>query len=197
MQNRPSRADSTSASPSNAGRPLPAGSAFTLLNAKPLVSFDSARVPEPAPRPRGSGPGSRGSLRYGNRNTRSSDRRGSERCCGIRQTASPGRSSGISSRFRPSLAFFHFLSRRTSVGRPGSPSKKTTLLATLQVRVSVAPATQRRQVRALIRSPIPRSDDVVTDDALGLTTLRAAVAVSLLHRRCLLLPPPLVQRRTG
>ena len=61
----------------------------------------------------------------------------------------------------------------------------------------MAPSTQRREVRALIRSPILRSDDVVTDEALGLTTLRAAVAVSLLHPRCLLLPPALVQRRTG
>src|SRR6187549_3216133 len=45
MQNRASRADSTSASPSNAGRPLPAGSAFTLLDAKPLVAFDSLEFP--------------------------------------------------------------------------------------------------------------------------------------------------------
>jgi hypothetical protein len=45
MQNRASPADSTSASPSNAGRPLPAGSAFTLLNAKPLVAFDSLEFP--------------------------------------------------------------------------------------------------------------------------------------------------------
>ena len=45
MQNRASRADSSSASPSNPGRPLPAGSAFTLLNAKPLVAFDSLEFP--------------------------------------------------------------------------------------------------------------------------------------------------------
>jgi hypothetical protein len=57
------------------------------------------------------------------------------------------------------------------------------------MRVPMAPSTQRREVRALIRSPILRSDDVVTDEALGLTTLRAAVAVSPLHPRCLLLPP--------
>ena len=75
--------------------------------------------------------------------------------------------------------------------------KRPSILASLQVRVPVTPSTQRREVRALIRSPILRSDDVVTDEALSLTTLRAAVAVSLLHPRCLLLPPALVQRRTG
>jgi hypothetical protein len=70
------------------------------------------------------------------------------------------------------------------------------ILASLQVRVPVAPSTQRRKVRALIRSPVLRSDDVVTDEALGLTALRAAVAVSLLHPPCLLLPSALVQRGT-
>ena len=61
----------------------------------------------------------------------------------------------------------------------------------------MAPSTQRREVRAVIRSTILRSNNVVTDEALGLTALRAAMAVSLLHPRCLLLPPALVQRRTG
>ena len=80
---------------------------------------------------------------------------------------------------------------RLSKKRPLGP------VASLQVRVSVTPSTERREVRALIRSAILRSDDVVTDEALGLTALRAAVAVSLLHPRCLLLPPALVQRWTG
>jgi hypothetical protein len=74
---------------------------------------------------------------------------------------------------------------------------RPSILGSLQVRVPVTPATERREVRALIRSPILRSDDVVTDKALSLTALHAAVAVSLLHPGCLLLPPALVQRRTG
>ena len=45
MQNRASRADSTSASPSNARPPAPSGLGVTLLNAKPLVAFDSLEFP--------------------------------------------------------------------------------------------------------------------------------------------------------
>jgi hypothetical protein len=97
------------------------------------------------------------------------------------------------------LGFFSLSLAENGRGASSSASKKNdpSILAPLQVRVPMAPSTQRREVRALIRSPILRSDDVVTDEALGLATLRAAVAVSLLDPRCLLLPPALVQRRTG
>ena len=126
------------------------------------------------------------------------------------QELRPSRQRGLERNSEQSFSFPHFRqllviqafsrypSRKTGMGRPGSPSKKRpSISASFQVRVPVAPSTQRREVRALIRSTILRSDDVVTDEALGLTALRAAMAVSLLHPRCLLLPPALVQRRTG
>jgi hypothetical protein len=90
-------------------------------------------------------------------------------------------------------------SRKTGEGRPGAPSKKLTLRSSRRFKCAfpMTPSTQRREVRAVIRSAILRSDDVVANEVLGLTTLRAAVAVSVLHPPCLPLPPALVQRRTG
>ena len=199
MQNRASRADSTSASPSNAGRPLPAGSAFALLNAKPLVAFDSLEFP---------------SLRLG---LADPGPVATGRC--VMAIGTPGAqtvaAASIAAEFVRPLhlatvpAYLHALAllslfftvprgklawgvrERLSKKRPLGP------VASLQVRVSVTPSTERREVRALIRSAILRSDDVVADKPLSLTTLRAAVPVSLLHPRCLLLPPALVQRWTG
>ena len=111
------------------------------------------------------------------------------------ENASRSRTCGNSS----SSVLFHADPRgKQAWGVRGRPLKKRpSILTSLRVRVPMTHSTQRREVRALIRSSILRSDDVVTDKALGLTTLRAAVAVSLLHRRCPLLPLALVQRRTG
>jgi hypothetical protein len=93
--------------------------------------------------------------------------------------------------------FFTFSRGKRARGVRERPLKNDpSILASLHVRVPMTPSTQRREVRALIRSSILRSDDVVTDEALGLTALRATMAVSLLHPSCRLLPPSLVQRRT-
>lgn len=131
--------------------------------------------------------------RCGTRRTRNSIRRYSGDSSGMRERAFLPRTSGISSSLSP--LFLTFPRGKRARGIRGRPLKNR-LFTSLQVRVPVAPSTQRREVRALIRSPILRSDEVVTDEALGLATLRAAVAVSPLHPGCLLLPPALVQRRT-
>ena len=144
----------------------------------------------PPPRPPTSCDATAAMPRCGTRRTRSSGRHYSEDWSGIREKASLPRTYGISSSFRLFLVVPR--GKRAWGVRERPLKKRPSILASLQVRVPVAPSTQRRKVRALIRSPILRSDDVVTDEALGLTTLRAAVAVSLLHPRCLLLPPALV-----
>jgi hypothetical protein len=107
--------------------------------------------------------------------------------------------SALTAFLRHSGLFLTFPRGKLARGVRDRPLKKrpSDPLRPLQVRVPMAPSTERREVRALIRSPILGSDNVVTDEALSLPTLRAAVAISLLHPCCLLLPPALVQRGTG
>jgi len=78
----------------------------------------------PPPRPRAVFADRRGLPPRGSRRTRRRARRGSGHFGETPENASPGRTSGISSRHRPSLAFFHFLSRETGGVSPRDSSKK-------------------------------------------------------------------------
>ena len=128
----------------------------------------SERTPPP-PQPPTSCYATGGSPRCGTRRTRSSGRHDSGDWSGIpRILLFPALPAAL----RHSGLFLVVPRGKQAWGVRDRPLKKRpSISASFQVRVPVTPSTQRREVRALIRSPILRSDDVVTDEALGRTCL--------------------------
>jgi hypothetical protein len=84
-------------------------------------------------------------------------RRGSGHSGEIPENASPGRTSGISSRHRPSLAFFHFLSRETGACHIASSLKNRPFV--LDDRM--APLAQREQVFERRETAFASGNDMV------------------------------------